>query len=48
MSQLEFIEDLEQIARANVGKLMARYPAGFTEHDAIHRDVHAEVVAMGV
>lgn len=37
---------LEEVCQANVAKLRARYPAGFSEHDAIHRDVVAEAVAM--
>ena len=37
---------LEEVCQANVAKLRARYPAGFTEHDAIHRDVVSEAVAM--
>lgn len=37
---------LEDIATANINKLRARFPDGFTEHDANVRDLNAEAVAM--
>lgn len=37
---------LSDAYRANIDKLRVRYPDGFSEHDAIHRDLDAEVVAM--
>ena len=37
---------LEDVCQANVNKLRARYPAGFSEHDANFRDLNAEAVAM--
>ena len=30
----------------NIAKLKARYPEGYTDHAAIHRDVSAEQEAM--
>jgi NTP pyrophosphatase (non-canonical NTP hydrolase) len=37
---------LEEIAERNIAKLRARYPLGFTEYDAMHRDLDAEGFAM--
>ncbi len=37
---------LDSIAKVNINKLRARYPEGFTEHDANFRDLNAEAVAM--
>ncbi len=37
---------LDDIATANINKLRARFPDGFTEHDANFRDLNAEAVAM--
>ena len=34
--------DLEEIAERNIAKLKARYPAKFTEHDALNRDLDNE------
>jgi len=39
-------ESLQDIASANIAKLRARYPEGFTERDAKSRDLLAEAVAM--
>lgn len=37
---------LEEIAKMNISKLRARYPEGFTEHDALNRDLDIEAIAM--
>jgi NTP pyrophosphatase (non-canonical NTP hydrolase) len=37
---------LDDIAQANIAKLRARFPDGFAAHDAMHRDLAAEAVAM--
>ena len=33
---------LEEIMEINIGKLKARFPDGFNEHDATHRDLDVE------
>ena len=37
---------LEEVMTQNIAKLKARYPEGYTDHAAIHRDVSAEQEAM--
>lgn len=36
----------EQAQAANIAKLKARYPAKFTEENAVNRDIEAERIAL--
>lgn len=39
---------MQDVADANIGKLRARYPQGFSAKDELHRDINAEIVGMGI